>query len=399
MNTQVITTTQGGRQLAAIDALLLRHQSLWRANSPTAQHCSAYQGLFAHLSHYCADDIARLQGDDLLLLKRLAGVFPDAHTIAEIITAFDNPLAQRQQEPPAGIPGRKWQQIQAFCATQSPLLGEVIEWCAGKGYLGEALCQDPRHQPQSLTALEIDPTLVAAGNQRAQRLQQARRIETCDVFSHAAEAFIHQHSSVLGLHACGGLHQRMLTLSTQRQAAAVALAPCCYHRFSDRYQTLSNAASQSALRLSNDDLRLAVRQTKTARRGETLARRQLQRWWLACQQLATEQGRRLPHFRSLPHSAAKLGFAHFVAQQCAANALPGLSLDNAEAALQRAAQQQLQDEQQELAAMMFRRLLELRCVLDSALFLCEQGYQVQLQAFCPSELSPRNLLITAQRPS
>ncbi len=398
MTEHPFSLADGLQWLRDIDRLLLRHQQLWRSNSqPPAD--TRYQPLYAHLSQYSTSEIAQLQGDDPQLLLALSPAFADAAAISDIISLFPAPAAAPQHEPPAGVPGRKWQQLQAFCAAQPRLSGEVIEWCAGKGYLGEALCQHRAHAPQAITALEVDPTLVTAGNQRAQRLLQPRRSEACDVFSDAAEAFIHQHSSVLGLHACGGLHQRMLTLSTQRQAAAVALAPCCYHRFSERYQTLSNAASQSALQLSNDDLRLAVRQTKTARRGETLARRQLQRWWLACRQLAAEQGVKFQHYRSLPHSAAKLGFEHFVAQQCAASALPGLSLDRAEAALQRAAEQQLQDEQRGLAAMMFRRLLELRCVLDSALFLREQGYQVQLQAFCPSELSPRNLLITAQRPS
>jgi hypothetical protein len=47
--------------------------------------------------------------------------------------------------------------------------------------------------------------------------------------------------------------------------------------------------------------------------------------------------------------------------------------------------------------MAFRRALELRCVLDSLLYLQEQGYQCSLSEFCSASLSPRNLLIQAQK--
>jgi len=47
---------------------------------------------------------------------------------------------------------------------------------------------------------------------------------------------------------------------------------------------------------------------------------------------------------------------------------------------------------------LFRRPLELWLVLDQALFLQEQGYSVKLATFCPASLTPRNLLLTAEKP-
>ena len=46
---------------------------------------------------------------------------------------------------------------------------------------------------------------------------------------------------------------------------------------------------------------------------------------------------------------------------------------------------------------LFRRPLELWLVLDRAVFLQEQGYKVRVGTFCEPRLTPRNLLIVAER--
>jgi hypothetical protein len=46
---------------------------------------------------------------------------------------------------------------------------------------------------------------------------------------------------------------------------------------------------------------------------------------------------------------------------------------------------------------LFRRPLELWLVLDRALYLEENGYAVQVGEFCDSQLTPRNLMVLAQR--
>ena len=43
------------------------------------------------------------------------------------------------------------------------------------------------------------------------------------------------------------------------------------------------------------------------------------------------------------------------------------------------------------------RTLELWLLLDRALYLQEQGYHVKLGTFCDYQLSPRNLLLLAER--
>jgi hypothetical protein len=53
----------------------------------------------------------------------------------------------------------------------------------------------------------------------------------------------------------------------------------------------------------------------------------------------------------------------------------------------------------ELVRHLFRRPLELWLVLDYAIFLEEQGYQVRLGQFCARSLTPRNLMIDAVKPA
>ena len=46
---------------------------------------------------------------------------------------------------------------------------------------------------------------------------------------------------------------------------------------------------------------------------------------------------------------------------------------------------------------LFRRPLELWLVLDQALFMVEQGYNVEVGSFCEPSLTPRNLMVLAER--
>ncbi|RZA15490.1 MAG: hypothetical protein EOP02_24635 [Proteobacteria bacterium] len=51
----------------------------------------------------------------------------------------------------------------------------------------------------------------------------------------------------------------------------------------------------------------------------------------------------------------------------------------------------------ELLRGLFRKPLELWLVLDRALYLQERQYTPQVGTFCPETLTPRNLMIIAER--
>lgn len=386
------------RRASRLDALLLRHQPWWRFNAyagAAATHLDNHKSLRDYLHSLSPAEIHNLQGDDQGLLTALRPHFEPATELAELINIPPAGPPLSPQEPPKGIPGRKWQQINAFIAAHTNMHLPILEWCAGKGYLGEAISQ---HYQLPVTALEIDPQLVAAGNARAKGDSPLRQIIRCDVMSNDVHQQLTPTQHLVALHACGGLHQRFLRLAVAHNSPQLSLAPCCYHRFNDTYTVLSQQFKNSALHLSSSDLRSAVRQTNTARHGETSARRTLQAWHLGLRELLPVLGAdKTAALRSLPQHWSKRSFAEFTQAQLdhknIRHALPSGLAD-----FELAGWQQLhRAEAIDLLRMAFRRALELRCVLDSLLYLQEQGYQCSLSEFCSASLSPRNLLIQAQK--
>ena len=105
-------------------------------------------------------------------------------------------------------------------------------------------------------------------------------------------------------------------------------------------------------------------------------------------------------YLSVPSKAGR-GFEHDFARWCLALAeLKGVKpepVTDWQAAEQLGWQRLAQVRNLELVQGLFRRPLELWLLLDMALFLEEQGFGVQLGQFCHQQLTPRNLLLLAER--
>lgn len=397
-----------------LNTLLNQHQSLWRHNAynkVTPRSFRDFPNLLAFLLNLSDEELQHLQANDRDLLTALVPYFPPAVELLSLIT-LAAPLPHQNTEPPRGIPGRKWLQIQAFIDAHPRLdaashsceslpevrLGNsaIIEWCSGKGYLSEALT---RRYKLDAIGLEIDPALVTAGNLRANTNKLNLSVIECDVMSDQVFRYVDSSTQLLALHACGGLHQRMLSTAVAQKSPRLSVSPCCYHRFNQgEYSYLSTQMQGSELHFSNDDLRTAVRQTKTARAGETQARRQLQAWYLGLRLILDERGiaanTPLP---STPQHWSKTSFKDWLSAVLTIKAL-NLSLPENLAQYEKAGWQLLHKaERIDLVRMAFRRAIELHCVLDSVLFLQEHHYQCTLSQFCSASLTPRNLLIQAEK--
>jgi hypothetical protein len=296
------------------------------------------------------------------------------------------------------VPGRKWQQISAFAERlqfQRPP-AHWLDWCSGKGHLGRLLAQGGQH----LTCLEYDPQLVEAGQCLSERLQLAASHLQQDVLADDAGTRLTAEHSPVALHACGDLHVRLLRLASAAGCAQLAVAPCCYNRIAaEHYQALSAPARASTLQLSRDDLRLPLAETVTAgqrmrrQRDLSMARR-LAFDLLQRQQRGVDDYLPTP---SLPTSWLDKDFASYCRDLAD---LRGVTVSGPVdwPALEDAGWQRLaQVRNLELVRGLFRRPLELWLLLDRALFLEEQGYRVRLGTFCAHELTPRNLLLLAER--
>lgn len=381
----------------ALRDALAAHEALWRPapfHVPRPNWCEAYAGLSAQLLGLPDDQLAGLADDNHALIDLLGAHIPallDLHDLIQV-PAFASSAAQT---PPARllahVPGRKQAQISAFAEAVGTVGHPVLEWCAGKGHLGRLLAW--RH-PHPVSSLELDPELVAAGGDLARRSGLAQGFLREDALSAQAVNLLSGHHAV-ALHACGDLHLALLRGVAEKRAPALDLAPCCYYRIrQEAYQPLCD---DGGLSLSRDELHLAVTETVTAggrdrRRSDTLMA-----WKLAFLALRTGAGVPLDKtFRPVPDAWLGLGFAGWMQRLCEREGVPipqHLDWDD----LERSGRQRHAEVRRlELVRLAFRRPLELWLVLDRALFLARQGYQVRLTEFCARGVTPRNLLITAR---
>ena len=384
----------------ALDQFLIEHQQLWKPRPFTTLQLpweTTHPELAAHLRQCSLADAEADSAAD-----RLPAPFPQLAEQARQLATLGS-LAQTNLPPAANrldvaVPGRKWQQIEAFAShlafREQPR--HWIEWCSGKVHLRRHLL----HPCQQLTCLEYDADLVAAGQaQSAHHHLQAQHVHQ-DVMASDSARHLADDKSVVALHACGDLHVRLMQLASQQGCRQLAIAPCCYNRIAaQQYQALSTAAQASSLQLSLDDLGLPLSETVTAgarvrRQRDTSMARRLGFDLLQRQQRQSDEYLPTP---SLPVAWLEKPFEQYCRDLAELKQLP-VSGDPDWAMLEAAGWQRLAEVRNlERVRNLFRRPLELWLVLDRALFLEEQGYDVRLGLFCDYPLTPRNLLILAER--
>ncbi len=383
----------------ALDAFLIEHQGLWRPRPFThlqlpweSDHSELAQWL---RQRSLADAEAHHnQPHELTAPAPFMALALQAKRLSAVDKLPTQPLEPARHRLNVDVPGRKWQQIEAFGATLAfaEPATHWLDWCAGKGHLGRRLLQPG----QQLTCLEYDPALVASGQALSEHhgLPVTHRLQ--DVM---ADMTLNPEHTPVALHACGDLHVRLLQLASAAGCKQLALAPCCYNRISaDCYQPLSNVARASALRLSIDDLGLPLSETVTAgsrvrqQRDISMARR------LGFDQLQRQLRGRDDYLPtpSLPASWLGKPFADYCRELAS---LKGLSTGEQDwVALEAHGWRRLaQVRNLELVRGLFRRPLEVWLVLDRALYLAEQGYNVEVGSFCEPALTPRNLMVLAER--
>lgn len=143
-----------------------------------------------------------------------------------------------------------------------------------------------------------------------------------------------------------------------------------------------------------------MRETVTAPRHVRRRRRTERRYRLAFEALRRQLDPERPDYRpvpSVPGSLLSEGFPAFCARAAAHLDLALPSEVDAGHWLALGAEADARARRLELARTPFRRLLELRMVLDRALALAEAGYEVGVGEFCERALTPRNLMIVAER--
>ena len=388
-------------------AQLSEHAALWKPRAfhlPQLPWERELSQLSAALRGLSLEQAEALATDELALAQWLAPYLPFAPELIARCQLPAHAVCRDMDEwpEPRDVPGRKWAQIRAYLAALPHCDLPALEWCAGKGHLGRSYS---RIDGAAVTGLEWNGALVVDGNQLSRRESLPVELRQCNVLTDAASAQIEPQHQLLALHACGDLHLQLLHGVVERRPHAVALAPCCYHltrRFLDSdgcYTPLSIEARATDLQLSVIDLHTAVQESVTSSPRVIAQSRQLQAWRLGFERLQRELrgvDAYLPT-PSLPPSRLRDGFEAFCRELAAHHRLelPG----NVDFARYEASGR---ERLREVAALylvrlLFRRPLELWLVLDRALWLQQHDFDVTLGRFCARPLTPRNLLIRAER--
>jgi hypothetical protein len=392
------------QRFQAIDSFLSEHHALWRprpfVHYPQIPWEAKHPQLAAWLRAQSLEHAEAAHNQPHLL--QAPAPFPQlaaqALRLSQIGALPHSPAAVLPARFSADVPGRKWQQIDAFARSlsfsQTPQ--HWLDWCAGKGHLGRRLA----HGGGTLTCLEYDPQLVSSGQQLSHRLDiNAKHIEQNVLADNAASQLQAQHTPV-ALHACGELHTRLLQLASEVGCQQVAVAPCCYNRISTpSYQALSTSAQASTLQLSIGDLGLPLSETVTAgakvrrQRDQSMARR-LAFDLLQRQLRGSDDYLPTP---SLPSAWLDKPFADYCKDLAVLKQLSAPMQRDWEHLEQQGWQRLAEVRNLELLRNLFRRPVELWLLLDRALYLQEQGYSVRLGTFCTHQQSPRNLLLLGER--
>jgi len=370
---------------------------------------ATHPGLHAAIAGLDPEEVDRLHADEQALRAWLAPFIPDMAGLARWMASerFNPPMTHPSSKraachaPDRDVPGRKWAQIETFAhlaLEKSDYAREILDWCAGKSHLGRLIGM---RSGLPVRALERDSALCAEAERLAARDRVALAAEARDVLELDDNV---QHGEILtpgtlacALHACGDLHLTLLNHAQVSTPAGLLLAPCCYHRTAHEfYQPRSSAGRACGLRLSRDDLRLAVLETATAGHAQREGEKRRKARLLALKAWGERHGLPIDEYSPLKdigrddditamnRACERLGWPEPGARQL--GALMDLGW-------RRAAEVRTF----ELIRAAMRRPLETWLVLDMALGLEEAGLVVEVGEFCDKTLTPRNLMIRAWR--
>ncbi|KPC24133.1 Uncharacterized protein ABJ99_1013 [Pseudomonas syringae pv. cilantro] len=392
-----------GSHFGALDSFLFAHQALWRPKPFTHLRLpweDKYPELANWLRHRTLEQAEAAHNHP----EQLDAPFPFTQLAAEAVALSHlaelpvTPLEPVDVRMSVEVPGRKWQQIEAFAShlDMRDSTTHWLDWCAGKGHLGRRLTGND----QSLTCLEQDPGLIEAGLTLSARQGIDAKHMRQDVMADDAWRCLHAHHTPVALHACGDLHIQLMELASQTGCQHIAIAPCCYNRTRhDIYQPLSSEGKASGLKLSRDELGLPLSETVTAgarvrrQRDTSMARRLgfdlLQRGLRGIDDYLPTP--------SLPTSWLDAPYADYCAHLANLKNLPALGKQDWAQWEADGWRRLAEVRNLELLRNLFRRPLEVWLVLDRAMYVREQGYSVRVGTFCDSQLTPRNLLILARK--
>ena len=299
------------------------------------------------------------------------------------------------------VPKTKAGQVRALASVAVNVAGaagasRVIDWCSGKGHLGRTV---GAAAGLPLRLIEREASLCRVGEAMAAEASVPCDSVALDVMKDALSGQIRRGDLVVALHACGALSERLVEEAAVQRAAGLVLSPCCYHRGHGPggRAPMSRIGTDGGLVLDHAALRLASldeRESDCARRP---ARLRGQAWRLAVDLLVREASGidRYTPLGAIPERLFRGPFEVFARHVAERDGLPLPATWCPEGALAAGHARAKVARRLGVLRAQFRRPLERWLVLDRAVRLEEQGYQVSVGTFCQRTLTPRNLAVVA----
>jgi SAM-dependent methyltransferase len=309
--------------------------------------------------------------------------------------------------PPAalrGVPARKREQLGTLLAVLTPLATRarrVVDVGAGSGHFSRLSAE---LFGRAALALDRNAALLQRGS--ALRAERSRDVGTLDVeFVEVdlarQELALKATDLAVGLHACGGLGDR-LVLAAAKAQCDLALVSCCLQKI-DAPRRVALAKASGAFSLRKSELGLANLTLQSmgveAPLSENLRARETR---LALRRLLRERGLAVQageEMRGVNRRRAHAGLAELASFVLAQRGLPPatdaeLRLHSENAHRDYACMRRLA-----LPRHLLARLVELAVVFDRAAALEEAGFSVQVAQLFERRVTPRNTVLLATRAS
>ncbi len=386
-------------QFTALDTLLLSTRQFWQCTAFDYDELP-WPELAPILEALTDQQVAELDSDQDALYTFFSPSINELEKLADLC-AISTAQIMRTDYPfwiSNGIKGRKFEQLQDFVAALGVQTKPVLEWCAGKGHLGRMLAFN---QAPNVHSIELQQHLCDQGQHSAQQQGLAMHFSQADVLKDDVSNHFREQQHAVALHACGALHQSFIREACFAKTQQISLSPCCYHLFTeDAYLAMSEVAKQSELMLRHRDLKLALQETVTAPSRVAKVRKTEVEWRLgfdAMRKAITGSTNyvSVPSVNKAMFSGSFKAFCAWAAEKKSLEIPQDIDYDYF---LLKGKMRKKVTERIELVRHVFRRAIEVWLVLDRALYLQQQGYQVTVKTFCEKQLTPRNILIQANLP-
>lgn len=275
----------------------------------------------------------------------------------------------------------------------------LIDIGSGAGHLSSYLLWD-----SNLKSLCIDQSseFQKIGKKKLSKyhpdILERLSFQTC-TFTPSTPLESKKHGMIIGLHACGDLTPIIIKKFIDSENEYLLSYGCCFHKLTPQYINLSKQAKESPLILSNHSLTLAAKGYKPKTSQELTFRDQVKKYRYGLHIYLKDH--KALEFASIGNALRSdyEGPFYQYAHKYAFDQLKDVSQTDLENFIHdpRTLEKINRLIYLGIIRSFLARLIEVYIVIDRALYLSQQGFEIYLQETFDRKLSPRNLSLGAKK--